>query len=92
MTLRAGQYCLADRPQVGKPCCTQYIIDVCDLCKSTRTCSALYRITRIVCNVPGGGVTFAKIVRGCACRTSKILLSLYEFFGPITHPLVYHFQ
>ena len=28
-----------------------------------------------------GGVTFTKIVRGCACRTSKIWLSLYQFFA-----------
>ena len=26
------------------------------------------------------GGTFTKIVRGCACRTSKIWLSLYQFF------------
>ena len=26
------------------------------------------------------GVTFTKIVRGCACRTSKIWLSVYQFF------------
>ena len=30
---------------------------------------------------PGGGGTFTKIVRGCACRTSKIWLSLYQFFA-----------
>ena len=29
---------------------------------------------------PGGG-SFTKIVRGCACRTSKIWLSLYQFFA-----------
>ena len=34
----------------------------------------------------GGGVTLAKIVRGCACRTSKIWLSLYQFFAQLpTH-------
>ena len=27
-----------------------------------------------------GGVTFTKIVCGCACQTSKIWLSLYQFF------------
>ena len=31
----------------------------------------------------GGGVIFAKIVRGCACRTSKISLSLYQFFAQL---------
>ena len=30
---------------------------------------------------PGGGGSFTKIVRGCACRTSKIWLSLYQFFA-----------
>ena len=30
---------------------------------------------------PRGGVSFTKIVRGCACRTSKIWLSLYQFFA-----------
>ena len=29
----------------------------------------------------GGGGSFTKIVRGCACRTSKIWLSLYQFFA-----------
>ena len=29
----------------------------------------------------GGGCSFLKIVRGCACRTSKIWLSLYQFFA-----------
>ena len=30
---------------------------------------------------PGEGGSFPKIVRGCACRTSKIWLSLYQFFA-----------
>ena len=30
--------------------------------------------------IPGGG-SFTKIVCGCACRTSKIWLSLYQFFA-----------
>ena len=30
---------------------------------------------------PGGGGSFIKIVLGCACRTSKIWLSLYQFFA-----------
>ena len=34
-----------------------------------------------------GGGTFVKIVHGCACRMSKI-----QFFHPITHPSIYHFQ
>ena len=32
-------------------------------------------------NPGGGGGSFTKIVRGCACRTSKIWLSLYQFFA-----------
>ena len=32
------------------------------------------------CCIWRGGVTFTKIMRGCACRTSKIRLSLYHFF------------
>ena len=27
------------------------------------------------------GVTFTKIIRGCVCRTSKIWLSLYQFYA-----------
>ena len=42
--------------------------------------------------IPPGGVTFTKIVHGRACRTSKIWLSLYQFFCQISHPSVYHFQ
>ena len=38
----------------------------------------------------GGGSIFTKIIRGCACRTSKIWLSLYQFYL-ISHPSVYHF-
>ena len=35
---------------------------------------------------PGGGVTLAKIVHGCACRKSKTWLSLYHFFAQLpTH-------
>ena len=34
-----------------------------------------------VVNPGGGGGSFTKIVRGCACRTSKIWLSLYQFFA-----------
>ena len=37
------------------------------------------------------GVTFTKIVRGCACRTSKIRLFLYQFlpnFPPISIPFL----
>ena len=30
---------------------------------------------------PRGGGSLTKIVRGCACRTSKIWLSLYQFFA-----------
>ena len=42
-------------------------------------------------NVPGGGVTFPKILRGCACQTSKISL-LYTNFLPNFPPIsVYHF-
>ena len=34
----------------------------------------------------GERVTFAKIVRGCAYQTSKIWLSLYQFFAQLpTH-------
>ena len=34
----------------------------------------------------GGVVTFTKIVRTCACQTSKIWLSLYQFFAQfLTH-------
>ena len=35
--------------------------------------------TKYTC--PRGGGSFTKIVRGCACRTSKIWLSLYQFFA-----------
>ena len=36
-----------------------------------------------------GGVTLAKIVRGCACQTSKIGLSLYQFFAQLpTHQYI----
>ena len=37
-------------------------------------------------NMGKGGGTFAKIVRGCACQTSKIRLSLHQFFAHLpTH-------
>ena len=36
------------------------------------------------------GVTFAKIVHGCACRTSKIGLTLYQYFAQI--PIHQYFQ
>ena len=32
-------------------------------------------------NISARGGSFTKIVRGCACRTSKIWLSLYQFFA-----------
>ena len=35
------------------------------------------------------GVYFTKIVCGCACRTLKIWLSLYQFFCLISHSSVY---
>ena len=38
-----------------------------------------------------GGVTFAKIVCGCACRMSKNLTFSIAIFGPITHLSVYLF-
>ena len=39
-----------------------------------------------------GGVTFTKIVRGCACWTLKNLTFSIPIFCPISHPSIYHFR
>ena len=56
-----------------------------------RECGMINRVIRIFAScarkvwpfytVSGGGGSFTKIVCGCACRTSKIWLSLYQFFA-----------
>ena len=49
--------------------------------KSISTFTLFDRICLCKSSYPGGGGSFIKIVRGCACRTSKIWLSLYQFFA-----------
>ena len=51
------------------------------LCSISKLSTPFLKTMHLTVNCPGGVVTFTKIVCGCACRTSKIWLSLYQFFA-----------